>query len=82
MSINSPQYPGQYSRRATDCELAIERDFFKVLVEARTSFVDLDAILMTIADDAIRAGWSEKDLTEAVLALSKRHRLATTPRRF
>jgi hypothetical protein len=76
MSMNSPRYPGPYSQRKVDCELVIERDFLREVVESRTPYLDLDAILIAIADDAARAGWSEEDLTEAVLVLAKRHRLA------
>ena len=82
MSIHSPRYPGPYSLRATDCELAIERDFLRETVEAHTPYIDLDAILTAIADDAMRAGWSEEELTEAVLALSKRHKMANRERLF
>jgi hypothetical protein len=75
MSMNSPRYPGPYSQRATDCELAIERDFLREALEAHTPFIDLDAILAALADDAMRAGWSEEDLTDAVIALAKRHKM-------
>jgi hypothetical protein len=76
MSMNSPRYPGAYSQRATDCELAIERDFLREAIEARTPFIDLDAMLTALADDAVRAGWSEEELTEAVIALAKRHKMS------
>ncbi|CAN7155298.1 hypothetical protein [Rhizobium sp. LjRoot254] len=75
MSINSPRYPGSYSQRATDCELAIERDFLREVVDAHTPFIDLDAILIAIADDALKAGWSEDELTEAAIVLAKRHKM-------
>ena len=80
MSINSPRYPGTYPQRATDCELAIERDFLRHAVEARTPFIDLDAILTNMADDALKAGSSEEELTEAVLTLSRRHKMAKVRR--
>jgi hypothetical protein len=80
MSINSPRYPRAYNERATDCELAIERDFLRKVVEAHTPFIDLDAILAALADDALKAGWSEEDLTEAVLKLSRRHNMTKAQR--
>jgi hypothetical protein len=76
MSINSPRYPGPYTKRQEDCEHAIERDFLREAVETRTPYLDLDSILAAIAEDAARAGWSEQDLTDAVLALAKRHKMA------
>lgn len=78
MSMNSPRIPGPYSQRASDCEHAIERDFLKHAVEAKTPYLDLDAILSSIAEDATHAGWSEEELTAAVLALAKRHKMANT----
>ena len=75
MSINSPRYPRPYTQRATDCELAIERDFLRKVVEAHTPFIDLDAILTALADDALKVGWSEEDPTDAVLRLAKRHKM-------
>jgi hypothetical protein len=80
MAINSPRYPRPYAQRATDCELAIERDFFREVVEARTPLIDLDKILIALADDALKAGWSEEELTEAVLRLSRRHKMTKVRR--
>ena len=80
MSINSPRYPGPYLQRATDCELAIERDFLRAIVNLTTPYVDLDRVLSDIADDATRAGWSEEEITDAVLRLAVRHRMKTSPK--
>ena len=76
VSMNSPRYPGPYSQRAADCEQAIEREFLKVAIESGTSYLDLDSILSELADDATRAGWTEEDLTHAVLALARRHKMS------
>ena len=75
MSMNSPRYPWPYPQRSYDCEQAIERDFLKHAIEAGTAYLDLDVLLSAIADDATRAGWSEEDLTEAAIALAKRHKM-------
>lgn len=75
VSVNPPRVPGPYPSRDADCESAVERDFLREIVNAATPFVDLDSVLMAIADDAMRAGWSEQELTEAVQRLAVRHRL-------
>jgi hypothetical protein len=77
MSVNSPRFPGPYPQRAADCESAIERDFFRELVNANAAYVDVDRILAALADDATRAGWWEEDLTSAVYALARRHNIRT-----
>jgi hypothetical protein len=82
MLINPPRYPGPYSHRATDCELAIERDFLREMVNRTTPYVDLDRVLSEIAEEATKAGWTEADLTDAVLNLAKRHKLWPTGRRI
>ena len=76
MSINSPRYPGPYEHRSEDCQFAIERDFLREMVNSTTPYVDLDRVLTEIADDATKAGWSEEELTDAVLELAKRHKMA------
>lgn len=76
MSINSPRHVGWYEERARDCERAIERDFLREMVNVTTPYVDLDRVLSSIADDATRAGWTEQELTDAVLRLAQRHRMA------
>lgn len=81
MSVNSPRFPGQYAQRAADCESAIERDFLRELVNAGTSFIDIDRVLAAIAEDATRAGWSEEDLTEAVLSLANRYHMHSATER-
>lgn len=73
VSINSPLMPGPYSNRAVDCERAIERDFFRVVQDSGTAYLDADRILMLLAEDATNAGWSEEELTAAVHALAARH---------
>ena len=82
MSINPPRYPGPYSHRAADCELAIERDFLREMVNRTTPYVDLDRVLMEIAEEATKAGWSEAELTDAVLNLAKRHKMWPKGRRL
>ena len=82
MSINSPRYPGPYEFRQQDCQSAIERDFLREMVNSTTPYVDLNRVLTEIAEDATRAGWSEEELTEAVLVLAKRHRSASRERLF
>jgi hypothetical protein len=75
MSINSPLMPGPYSHRAVDCERAIERDFFRVIQDSSTAYLDADRILMLLAEDATNAGWSEEELTAAVQALAAQHNM-------
>lgn len=82
MSINPPRFPGLYENRQEDCQLAIERDFLREMVNSSTPYVDLDRVLTEIAEDATRAGWSEEELTEAVLVLAKRHKSANRERLF
>jgi hypothetical protein len=77
MSINSPRFPGRYAQRAADCQAAIERDFLRGMVNSSTPYVDLDRVLSDIAEDATRAGWSEEELTDAVLVLARRYRMNT-----
>ena len=76
MSMNAPRLPGSYSQRAADCEAAIERDFLRETVNASTPYVDLDRVLSAIAEDATGAGWSEAEVTDAVIRLAKRYRMA------
>ena len=78
MSINSPRHPGPYEGRSQDCQSAIERDFLREMVNSTTPYVDLDRVLTEIADEATAAGWSEQELTDAVLALAQRHKMANT----
>lgn len=73
MSINSPRFPRHYPDRAADCEHAIEREFFAHVVSSGTAYIDLDRVLAAIAEEATGAGWSEQELTDAVLALARRH---------
>jgi hypothetical protein len=82
MSINSPRYPGPYSLRQQDCQSAIERDFLREMVNSTTPYVDLDRVLTEIAEEATTAGWSEEELTDAVLALAMRHGMGTPKRRW
>lgn len=73
MSINSPLMPGPYSHRDVDCERAIERDFFRVIQDSGTAYLDVDRLLTLLAEDATSAGWSEEELTAAVHALAARY---------
>ncbi|UVC12395.1 hypothetical protein IHQ71_30805 (plasmid) [Rhizobium sp. TH2] len=75
MSINSPRHPGPYINRALDCMAAIERDFLRETVNSTTPYVNLDRVLTEIAEDATRAGWSEQELTDAVLKLALRYNM-------
>lgn len=75
MSINSPKLPGPYPLRSQDCERATERDFLRETVNSTTPYVDLDRVLSAIADDATKAGWSEAELTEAVIRLANRYKM-------
>lgn len=75
MSINSPRVPGPYAQRSADCESAIERDFLRETVNATTPYVDLDRVLSAIAEDATKAGWSEAELTDAVIRLARRYNM-------
>lgn len=81
MSINSPRRSGQYDGRQEDCERAIERDFLREMVNSTTPYVDLDRVLMAVAEDATRAGWSEHELTDAVISLARRHGMRTAQQR-
>lgn len=78
MSINPPRYPGPYALRQHDCQAAIERDFLREMVNRTTPYVDLDRVLSEIAEEATAAGWSEEELTDAVLALANRHQMGPT----
>lgn len=82
MSINPPRYPGHYALRHHDCQAAIERDFLREMVNTTTPYVDLDRVLTEIAEEATAAGWSEEELTDAVLALAKRHKWGRRGRAF
>lgn len=73
MSINSPRIPGPYPHRAADCESAIERDFLRETVNWATPYIDLDRVLAAVAEDATKAGWSEAELTDAVINLARRY---------
>lgn len=75
MSINPPRYPGPYTQRASDCELAIERDFLREMINRTTPYVDLDRVLTEIAEEATKAGWSEAELTDAVIGLATRYNM-------
>lgn len=75
MSINSPRIPGPYLHRLEDCVSAIERDFLRAMINVTTPYVDLDRVLSEIAEDAARAGWTEEDVTDAVLVLARRHNM-------
>lgn len=77
MSINSPRFPRNYPQRLVDCERAIERQFLREVVSAGTPYIDLDRILAGTADEATSAGWSEHELTKAVLELARRYTLST-----
>lgn len=79
MSINSPRLPGQYASRQEDCERAIERDFLRETVNATTPYVDLDRVLSAVAEDATRAGWTEHEVTDAIINLAQRYGM--NPRR-
>ena len=78
MSINSPRLPGPYEHRSADCESAIERDFLRETVNATTPYVDLDRVLSAIAGDATKAGWSEAELTDAVIRLARRYNMGAS----
>lgn len=73
--IAAPHFGRDDPRRARDCEQAIERIFFSETVNATTPYVDLDRVYSAVADDAIRAGWSAAELTEAIVRLAARYRL-------
>ena len=75
MSINSPRIPGPYPQRAADCENAIERDFLRETINWTAPYLDLDRVLDAVADEATKAGWSEAELTDAVIRLAKRYRM-------
>jgi hypothetical protein len=75
MSINPPRMPGSYPQRAEDCERAIERDFLRETVNWTAPFLDLDRVLATVAEDATKAGWSEAELTDAVIRLAERYNM-------
>ena len=75
MSINPPRHPGPYAHRSEDCERAIERDFLQEMVNVTTPYVDLDRVLTSIADEATKAGWTEREITDAVLRLAARYRM-------
>ena len=76
MSINSPRHPWSSLRRAEDCTRAIERAFFREVVNIGGSYIDLDRILAGIADEGTKAGWSEQELTDAVLTLARQHAMS------
>lgn len=73
MSINAPRYPGPYAQRKADCEGAIERDFLREIIKLSTPYVDLDRVLTCVAEPATKAGWTEEELTDAVIRLAARH---------
>jgi hypothetical protein len=75
MSINAPRQPGWYEKRQLDCEHALERDFLREMVNVTTPYVDLDRVLNAMAEEATKAGWTERELTDAVLSLAKRHKV-------
>jgi hypothetical protein len=52
------------------------------MVNSTTPYVDLDRVLTEIAEEATTAGWSEEELTDAVLALAKRHGMGPPKRRW
>jgi hypothetical protein len=70
--------PGPYPQRDADCERAIERDFLRETVNWTTPYLDLDRVLSAVAEEATKAGWSEAELTDAVIRLAKRYRMMTT----
>ena len=78
MSMNRPRMPWPYAERADDCISALERDFLREVVLVGTPFIDMDSILAALADDASKAGWSEEEVTAAVIELTRRHRLANS----
>jgi hypothetical protein len=73
MSINPPRNPGAYTERNKDCQSAIERHFLYATVNSSNPYVDLARVLTEISDEGTTAGWSEEELTEAILNLAKRH---------
>jgi len=73
VSINAPRYPGPYAQRKTDCESAIERDFLREVINLPTPYIDLDRVLACVAEPATKAGWTEEELTDAVIRLAARH---------
>ena len=75
LSISAPRQPGSYAQRARDCEQAIEPIFLRETVNSTSPYVDLDRVLVALSADAIRAGWSEAELTDAIIRLAARHRL-------
>lgn len=80
MSINAPRYPGPYAQRKADCESAIERDFLREVITLSTPYIDLDRILASVAEPATLAGWTEEELTDAVIRLAARHGMERSQR--
>jgi len=75
MPIRSPRFPGRYPQRASDCEQAIAEVFLRETANSTTPFVDLDRVVSALATDAKRAGWSEAEITDAVIRLATRYRM-------
>jgi hypothetical protein len=75
MSIAVPRQPQHYAGRELDCERAVEALFLHEVKNAGTAYIDLDHVLTGIAEDATHVGWTEEEITNAVLALAKRHGL-------
>lgn len=75
MPIAMPRQAKAYADRALDCEQAVEAAFLAEVQNAGTAFIDLDHVLSGIAEEATRAGWSEQEITDAVIQLARRHSL-------
>jgi hypothetical protein len=75
MSIAIPRQAQPYTGRVFDCERAVESAFLDEVKSAGTAYIDLDHVLTGIAEDATRVGWTEEEITNAVLELAKRHGL-------
>jgi hypothetical protein len=82
MSINPPRFPGPYSQRAIDCELAIKGNFLRETVNAATPCFDLNCVLSEIAGDATRSGWSEQELIDALMRLARRYNIKPSAQRL
>jgi hypothetical protein len=74
-SITSPRFPGSYAQRASDCEQAIAEVFLRETANSTTPFVDLERVVSALGGDAKRAGWSEAEVTDAVIRLARRHKM-------
>jgi hypothetical protein len=47
--------------------------FLREVITLSTPYIDLDRILANVAEPATLAGWTEEELTDAVIRLAARH---------